>query len=214
MCHFEYSKKFANERLSHLDQGVLAAMVKQDDQPIYWGRFQGITTDPNAPHGVAEYPFVITCFVYGLQDDTSRLNAALWLAHSAVMFKTKLLLIGDISVLIGKVNQDWVTLHQISWVNLSDSACKLLQQHALTTNSELKLNKPNSCGVLRAANPVYKANDLLPLVSTLFPNLVDGYTFWGYTVLGSMIGNLRVFMTDVVVKHADVVTTGNRSHKQ
>jgi hypothetical protein len=51
-----------------------------------------------------------------------------------------------------------------------------------------------------------KVADFKPAFSFLFPEITASYTFWGYTELDIIFGNIRDFITDEVLENHDVVS--------
>jgi hypothetical protein len=53
----------------------------------------------------------------------------------------------------------------------------------------------------------YKLCDFKPVYGFLFPELIKGYDFWGHGDIDVVYGNIRVFMTDVVLNNHDVISS-------
>jgi len=62
---------------------------------------------------------------------------------------------------------------------------------------------------LKAAIPEpYKLNDFKPAYALLFPELVEGYDYWGYNDIDIIFGDIRKFITPEVLEH-DVISVRN-----
>lgn len=55
-------------------------------------------------------------------------------------------------------------------------------------------------------NP-YKLCDFKPAYGFLFPEIIEGYDFWGYADIDVMYGDIRGFMTDELLSQYDVLSS-------
>jgi hypothetical protein len=53
----------------------------------------------------------------------------------------------------------------------------------------------------------YKLCDFKPAYGFLFPEIIDGYDFWGHGDIDVVYGDIRNFMTDAVLSNYDVISS-------
>jgi hypothetical protein len=53
----------------------------------------------------------------------------------------------------------------------------------------------------------YKLCDFKPAYGFIFPELIEGYDFWGYCDIDIIFGNIRDFMTDDLLESYDLIST-------
>ncbi len=52
----------------------------------------------------------------------------------------------------------------------------------------------------------YKLNDFKPAYGFIFPELIDGYDFWGHSDLDVIYGNIRNFLTNEMLSNYDFIS--------
>jgi len=97
--------------------------------------------------------------------------------------------------------------------------------YIITDNEQLILNKPSNVGIIfkllseiettatdkfgfgvSISNP-YKLCDFKPAYGFLFPELIEGYDFWGHGDLDMVYGDIRGFMTEEILNNYDVINS-------
>jgi hypothetical protein len=76
-----------------------------------------------------------------------------------------------------------------------------------------KLLKGRELKDLRHAH-FYKVNDFKPLSAFLFPEIVDGYDWWGHVDNDLILGDIRHFITDELLDQYDVLSPLMFNNKQ
>lgn len=59
---------------------------------------------------------------------------------------------------------------------------------------------------LRKADPSYKIRDFKPVMGYLFPEIVDGYSFWGHIDNNMLCGNLAKFLPQDLLQSNDIIS--------
>jgi len=97
--------------------------------------------------------------------------------------------------------------------------------YIITDNEQLILNKPSNVGIIfkllseiettatdkfgfgvSISNP-YKLCDFKPAYGFLFPELIEGYDFWGHGDLDIVYGDIRGFMTEEILNSYDIINS-------
>ena len=109
-------------------------------------------------------------------------------------------------------NVDFVILGDLQPPHFDFSAASSNNvQHVLVSWDDLidrvedKVFGRRNVGDLRNASG-YKVNDFKPLFGYLFPDLTKGYDWWGHMDNDVIVGNLRQFLTDKVLRQSDIIT--------
>jgi len=75
------------------------------------------------------------------------------------------------------------------------------------TLDELKASASEKLGFSVNIDYPYKLCDFKPAYGFLFPELIEGYDFWGITDLDIVYGSIRNFMTEEVLNNNDVISS-------
>ncbi|HAT79970.1 MAG TPA: hypothetical protein DCS17_00685 [Flavobacterium sp.] len=75
------------------------------------------------------------------------------------------------------------------------------------TLEEIKETASEKLGFTVCIENPYKLCDFKPAYGFLFPEIVQGYDFWGHGDIDVVYGNIRNFMTDEVLKNHDVISS-------
>lgn len=97
----------------------------------------------------------------------------------------------------------------IDWVLMTDheSPCALPPNvhHIRTDLDSLRAQFSNRLGFSVTLDRPYKLVDYKPAYGYLFPDLVQGYDFWGHCDLDVVFGDIRAFFTDAVMDRYDKI---------
>lgn len=74
------------------------------------------------------------------------------------------------------------------------------------TFKEINSIASNKLGFETAIDIPYKLCDFKPAYGFLFPEIIEGYEFWGYSDLDVIFGDIRRFITDTLLKKYDLIT--------
>ena len=75
------------------------------------------------------------------------------------------------------------------------------------TLDELKASASEKLGFSVNIDYPYKLCDFKPAYGFLFPELIEGYDFWGITDLDIVYGSIRNFMTEEILNNNDVISS-------
>jgi len=75
------------------------------------------------------------------------------------------------------------------------------------TLEEIRNNASQKLGFSVVIDTPYKLCDFKPAYGFLFPELLDGYDFWGHGDIDVVYGNIRAFMTNDVLSNYDVISS-------
>ena len=71
---------------------------------------------------------------------------------------------------------------------------------------QFKMEAAKALGFDVAVESGYKLCDLRPAYGIIFADFIKGYDFWGYCDVDVIFGNIRSFMTDVLLNEYDVIS--------
>ena len=81
----------------------------------------------------------------------------------------------------------------------------------LTDRVKNRLFRGQEPGEMRSVGNYYKINDFKPLFAYLFPEVVEGYSWWGYMDSDLVVGNLRRFLNEERLLNYDIIS-GVKTH--
>lgn len=116
---------------------------------------------------------VLFTYVFGVEAAEKR-YLRLFLESAAVASGVDIVVIGDVAPPVATPVRHFL----VSWSAL----CDRVQQHILDGHDPTRL---------RQAADAYKIIDFKPLTATLFPELVDGYDWWGHVDNDMLLGDVR-----------------------
>jgi len=74
------------------------------------------------------------------------------------------------------------------------------------TIEEIKTIASQKMGFQVSIDYAYKLCDFKPTYGLLFPELIAGYDFWGYSDIDIILGNIRGFITDEMLQEYDFIS--------
>ncbi len=76
----------------------------------------------------------------------------------------------------------------------------------IKTLLEIKTIAKDKLGFKISIDTPYKLCDFKPAYAYLFPELIEGYGFWGYTDIDLIFGNIRAFITDDILNAYELIS--------
>lgn len=73
------------------------------------------------------------------------------------------------------------------------------------TLKEIKQNGKKKLGFGICIDEPYKLCDFKPVYGYLFPEIINGYDFWGHGDIDVIFGNIRNFVTDKILEDHDLI---------
>src|ERR1700741_2624180 len=74
------------------------------------------------------------------------------------------------------------------------------------TLKQIENKATEKLGFVAKLESAYKVCDYTPLLGFLFPELIKGYTFWGYGDIDVIYGNIRYFLTSKLLDSYDIIS--------
>lgn len=72
---------------------------------------------------------------------------------------------------------------------------------------EIKVHASEKLGFLVSIDNSYKLCDFKPAYGFLFPEIVEGYDFWGHGDIDVVYGDIRNFMTEEILNSYDIISS-------